>query len=652
MAFQQEVKANCAIDSPVKTSSMMTFFSMPLLHLHDYLDVVQQILSGITEAHGDYRNLKQSERMLEETNEKMATVDANLQRLERLRQLQSKFEKKKFRGGTVNLIEDGRVLLHHGTLQKQSKRNVHHQYHFHLFNDSLCYSKVNASGKFVLHREMPLATCCVDALEKDIDAIRQHKFKLASAEKTFQIIAPNAPARQVWLAKIQEAINDCAGNQTNTLDRTVAAEWETDSNVTNCPFCDKKFNLVDRRHHCRKCGRVVCSACSPHRVILSNIDASQKSRICNSCFKEMEDDSVNMFKLNLVVQKATFLAPRAPGGTNDRNPYCVARLRQIRFYKQKLPVIKNSNNPVWGHKGHAVFFVDNISAAVLFLEIWDQRPLRKPVFLGQCETNMTDIPVNLNEVGPNSRLSHDFKMELKPRNAKDKFCTGKLSFSLELTIPMAMLDGQTDYFALMRRHMNKLAHPPTPIALAAVMVLHHEAKRRLEPKLASEKVEDSEGTPLIVIKDHKPAKGELRLHEGELLHGINQPSDDVWLGEDMDGKRGTFPSDCVKPTTEGLTMKSKVQNCSLQLEGMRKHILKEASEAVTELPYEIIVNKVLGSANFSKLSDRKKVIYEMLKSERVYVERLRRFNRLYAEPLKNAANRGMLKVLWGLDGGN
>lgn len=185
MAFQQEVKANCAIDSPVKTSSMNAFFSMPLLHLHDYLDVVQQILSGITEAHGDYRNLKQSERMLEETNEKMATVDANLQRLERLRQLQSKFEKKKFRGGTVNLIEDGRVLLHHGTLQKQSKRNVHHQYHFHLFNDSLCYSKVNASGKFVLHREMPLATCCVDALEKDIDAIRMHKFKLASAEKNF-----------------------------------------------------------------------------------------------------------------------------------------------------------------------------------------------------------------------------------------------------------------------------------------------------------------------------------------------------------------------------------------------------------------------------------------------------------------------------------
>ena len=57
-------------------------------------------------------------------------------------------------------------------------------------------------------------------------------------------------------------------------------------------------------------------------------------------------------------------------------------------------------------------------------------------------------------------------MELKPHNAKDKICTGKLFFSLELMIPIAMVDGRTDYFALMRRH----APPPTPIALAAVMV--------------------------------------------------------------------------------------------------------------------------------------------------------------------------------------
>ena len=64
-------------------------------------------------------------------------------------------------------------------------------------------------------------------------------------------------------------------------------------------------------------------------------------------------------------------------------------------------------------------------------------------------------------------------------------------------------------------------------------------------------------------------------------------------------------------------------------------------------PLPSIVNEVLGSADFSTLSERKKVIYEMLKSEVVYVRDLRRFDRLYAEPLKQAANGGMLKVLVG-----
>ena len=622
----------------------MSFFSMPVAHLDDYIQLVQELIAATDESDPDFRNLKEVEKMLKETDQKCIMVDKSLNRLDKLRNLQSKFEKKQYGGGIVNFIDEGRVLVHEGMLRKQSKRKKMHHYHFHLFNDLLLYSEVNASGKFVLHRSMPLVTCRVDALEKDIESIRLHKFKVSSAEKSFQVLASNAHERQTWLTKIQDAITECAGKET-TMDRTVAAEWETDSDCTTCPICNKtKFNMIERRHHCRKCGRVVCNSCSQHRVILTNIHATRKSRICEKCFEEIEGDSVNSFKLNLVVQKATFLAPRTAGGVNDRNPYCVASLRQIHFVKNKLPVVKGSNNPVWGTKGSAVFFVDNVSAAVLHLEIWDQRALRAPVFLGQCETSLTNIPVDINNLKADTKLSHNFEMELKPRNAKDKFCTGHLFFSVELQIPMAMLDKHTNYFSLLRRHMKELAKLPTPIALASVTVLHHETKHRLEG--ADAKVEEHTGVPLVVVKDFKPADGGLRLHTDEVLYGINQPSDDTWLGEDMDGKKGTFPAACVRATDEGLTLESKLHNNLLQLQGLKQDILDGARAAVKELPYEAIVNKVLGSANFSGLSERKKVIYEMLKSERVYVERLRRFNRLYAEPLKEAANRGILKVCW------
>ncbi|KAL4901722.1 hypothetical protein BDW74DRAFT_159411 [Aspergillus multicolor] len=44
--------------------------------------------------------------------------------------------------------------------------------------------------------------------------------------------------------------------------------WQPDTEVTECPICRTTFSFWYRKHHCRKCGRVVCSACSPHRITI------------------------------------------------------------------------------------------------------------------------------------------------------------------------------------------------------------------------------------------------------------------------------------------------------------------------------------------------------------------------------------------------
>ncbi|KAE8557563.1 hypothetical protein TMatcc_005027 [Talaromyces marneffei ATCC 18224] len=44
--------------------------------------------------------------------------------------------------------------------------------------------------------------------------------------------------------------------------------WQPDSEVTHCPICNSQFSFWYRKHHCRKCGRVVCAACSPHRITI------------------------------------------------------------------------------------------------------------------------------------------------------------------------------------------------------------------------------------------------------------------------------------------------------------------------------------------------------------------------------------------------
>jgi hypothetical protein len=48
----------------------------------------------------------------------------------------------------------------------------------------------------------------------------------------------------------------------------VLPPWQPDAEVTECPICRRAFTFMFRRHHCRKCGRVVCNDCSPHRIII------------------------------------------------------------------------------------------------------------------------------------------------------------------------------------------------------------------------------------------------------------------------------------------------------------------------------------------------------------------------------------------------
>ena len=45
-------------------------------------------------------------------------------------------------------------------------------------------------------------------------------------------------------------------------------EWQDDSEVSACPICKRPFTFLYRKHHCRRCGRIICDQCSPHRITI------------------------------------------------------------------------------------------------------------------------------------------------------------------------------------------------------------------------------------------------------------------------------------------------------------------------------------------------------------------------------------------------
>ena len=65
---------------------------------------------------------------------------------------------------------------------------------------------------------------------------------------------------------------------------TARPPWVHDVDVRACGCCGDSFSTRHRRHHCRHCGRVVCAACSKHRVAIAKFELPKPVRVCTLCF--------------------------------------------------------------------------------------------------------------------------------------------------------------------------------------------------------------------------------------------------------------------------------------------------------------------------------------------------------------------------------
>ncbi|XP_068816035.1 lateral signaling target protein 2 homolog isoform X2 [Struthio camelus] len=61
-------------------------------------------------------------------------------------------------------------------------------------------------------------------------------------------------------------------------------EWVPDSSCSQCSACRSPFTLLRRRHHCRSCGKIFCSRCSPHTAALPHYGQPRPVRVCAHCY--------------------------------------------------------------------------------------------------------------------------------------------------------------------------------------------------------------------------------------------------------------------------------------------------------------------------------------------------------------------------------
>jgi len=208
----------------------------------------------------------------------------------------------------------GRVLVGEGVLTKACRKRPKPR-QFFLFNDLLVYGNILINKKkYNKQHLIPLEEVKLQSLEDE----GQYKngWLICTKGKSFAVYAATATEKQEWMAHIDKCIRDLlqkGGKQQNTYH---AAVWVPDNEASTCMLCKKiKFSVIERRHHCRKCGAVVCGSCSNKKFLLPNI-SSKPLRVCDGCYGVLSTAETNP---NSVNQKTTSdgKGNRSDSGSDD-----------------------------------------------------------------------------------------------------------------------------------------------------------------------------------------------------------------------------------------------------------------------------------------------------------------------------------------------
>lgn len=115
----------------------------------------------------------------------------------------------------------------------------------------------------------------------------------------------------------------CSSTQPSTSQLGKVQPYWIPDNVTNtCMQCQIKFSLIKRRHHCRACGQVLCSACCSCRAKLEYM-GDMEARVCTPCERKLNKEGYDgLNSLTPDDQHQSADRPSIPPNPNNPMEYC------------------------------------------------------------------------------------------------------------------------------------------------------------------------------------------------------------------------------------------------------------------------------------------------------------------------------------------
>ena len=151
--------------------------------------------------------------------------------------------------------------------------------------------------------------------------------------------------------------------------------WIDDRDILNCDKCKSSFSFLNRKHHCRNCGRIFCGYCSNNWIKIPNQDkyinkywnirsyihTSDKQRVCHKCYIKIDElnEYINIIDffdlLELSIEDYINLS-RVCKSWNKVANYYFSYFKEIQYYlpnheytQKDINVLKNNMDFISGH---------------------------------------------------------------------------------------------------------------------------------------------------------------------------------------------------------------------------------------------------------------------------------------------------------------
>eukprot|EP01136_Pigoraptor_vietnamica_P028797 Opistho-1_new@86656 len=91
--------------------------------------------------------------------------------------------------------------------------------------------------------------------------------------------------------------------------------WMDDLSLQMCCYCKISFGVFNRRHHCRRCGVLLCSSCSETLMPLPRLGYVDPVRVCVKCIPTASRESEFFEKHLALLLKGSFFRAHRDGKT-------------------------------------------------------------------------------------------------------------------------------------------------------------------------------------------------------------------------------------------------------------------------------------------------------------------------------------------------